>query len=265
MKKLLVLALGISSPLLASYDGCGYFDGFYAGITGGVATHMADASLETRATFGGFGTTVETLQDTSKAHIYDISPWGELFAGWGRQCGCYYWGGRLGINFSHFNPKLRSTAANLDPGDEAIALLDDSLKTEMWTAEYTFDFKPGIVFCERTMLFGILGAAINKERLIGKSQFTLLPGDGLNRSASDEIKVEKEKTSAGFRGGLGLEYMLTQCLSLQLSYVYTHYWHLKENVTQNFTDSVGDTLTHSVAFSTNSHKQVTSIGLAYYF
>ena len=265
MKKLLVLALGISSPLLASYDGCGYFDGFYAGITGGVATHMADTHLETSTIFETIGPD-EALENTSKAHIYDISPWGELFAGWGRQCGCYYWGGRFGINFSHFNPKLRSTAANLDPGDEqALALLDDSLKTEMWTAEYTLDFKPGIVFCERTMLFGILGAAINKERLIGKSQFTQIPGNNVQISAFNEIKVEEEKTSAGFRGGLGLEYMLTQCLSLQLSYVYTHYWRLKENVTQNFTDSVGNTDTHSAAFSTNSHKQVTSIGLAYYF
>ncbi len=288
----ILLSCGSLSADLNSFfcGGCGYFDGFYVGASGGVAINHAETEVDTAGNVLYFfqqGIILpQKLVNKRDNNIYEIRPWGEVFTGWGKQCSCFYWGGRFGINFSNFDPKAESSAisdvALLDEGGldfisfNAKLLLDDCLKKKMRTVEYTLDFKPGMVFCDRTMVFGIIGAAFNRVQLKGKSTFNL-EGEVVDIvepepfSLFNEISVDKKKTSAGFRGGLGIEHMLNRCLSFQLSYVYTQYWRLSES--DEFTFFSGGEVTpppiitasHDASFSTKASKHVVSIGLAYYF
>ncbi len=302
----MLLSCGSLSANLKSFffDGCGYFDGFYVGAAGGVASNHAKTEFDTASNIifvqdllpmglGSFSSDIDVV-NKSDNDIYEIRPWGEVFVGWGKQCSCFYLGGRFGINFSNFDLKTESSAMSdvdvdviVTTGGDPIldltidfdttALLDDHLKTEMRTVEYTLDFKPGIVFCDRTMVFGIIGAAFNRAHLRGHSKFDLagtfveITGQGVQIDESfsefNEIWVDKKKTSAGFRGGLGIEYMLNRCLGIQLSYVYTQYWSLSESDEFTFADEGPPLIEfiHEASFSTKTRKQVTSIGIAYHF
>lgn len=298
----MLLSCGSLSANLKSFffDGCGYFDGFYVGAAGGVATNHAKTEFDTASNiileqeiqFGTFSADIDFV-NKSDNDIFEIRPWGEVFVGWGKQCSCFYLGGRFGINFSNFDLKTESStgmsdidvdvngsvggAVNFELAFDTTGLLNDHLKTEMRTVEYTLDFKPGIVFCDRTMVFGIIGAAFNRAQLKGHSKFDLAgeiknfvidpPANVVSFSEFNEIWVDKKKASAGFRGGLGIEYMLNRCLGIQLSYVYTHYWSLSESDEFAFTgmeEPITD-FSHEANFSTKTSKQVASIGIAYHF
>ncbi|MFZ0565572.1 MAG: hypothetical protein WAM28_05250 [Chlamydiales bacterium] len=270
------LLLGISG-LYADYGSlncsdCCCFDGFYAGGGLGAAVNTAKTKVDM---FSNIILIVESetdvplaLSNTIDDGIYETSPWGELFVGWGKQCSCLYLGGRFGINFSSFCPKVDSNVSLV--GDSSGILdvdnfiIDSNLKTKLWCVEYTFDFKPGIVFCKRAMLFGIIGVAVNKERLMGRSIFTASSTIGIG-SISNENQVDRDKTSAAFRGGLGVEYMFARCWSLQLNSVYTRYWKLRGSETAFFLFPGVNPNTHSSAFSTRASKYVASIGLTRYF
>ncbi len=226
MKLAKFFTLIFSSSCLIASSPCDYyhpFAGFYAGASGGITTQMADSKFDALITVLVAGTT-ETNELIEKSKNYRIKPWGEVFAGWGLQCGNIYLGGRLGVNFSSFdiNHKYEEIATTITPGVfEAVQTENLNTRTKLSTAEFTFDFKPGWVFCQRTLFFGLLGGAVNKERF--KGSFTdSLSEVGLPPFAS-LISVNKRRTSVAFRGGFGVEHMITRCLSLQVAYTFTQY------------------------------------------
>lgn len=244
---------------------CGTFDGFYVGAGGGVATNMADAGTKTAAQINTLFSPDELLLQQQHNSVFQMRPWGEIFGGWGRQCGYLYLGGRFGVSFSDFSPKAQAYSNSLDPdpNDQVYAPLEDTLKTKMWTTEYTLDFKPGWVFCQNTMLYGIFGAAINKERLEGTSHLLYLGGGS---TADDLVSVRQEKTRGALRLGIGIEQKLKPCLSLYGSYVYTTYPQLRGQHSQIYQTTPPRTaLPHSGEFSTKPSKQVASLGLSYFF
>lgn len=233
---------------------CRPFSGFFIGVNGGIATNMAETSMFSD---------VLNLQDVSQTYlaennVYQLRALGEVFGGWGWQFCWLYLGGRIGVNFSKFDPQANLEAEILDTG--VLNVQQNSLKTDLRTAEFTADFKPGIVFCNNTMFFGIFGAAFNKQHMHGRASFSTADLPGALSTA--EVEVTRERSFAGFRGGAGIEHMFCSCLSINLMYVYTHYWELTETatVTNTVVADAGPTAT----FMTQAHKQVTSIGLTVY-
>lgn len=238
---------------------CRPFSGFFVGVNGGIATNMAETSMFSNLVNEG------DLSESflTENNIYQLRPWGEVFGGWGWQFCWLYLGGRVGANFSRFDPESRLNAQIFEiiagvPG--SIDTYNNTIKTELRITEYTFDFKPGIVFCNNTMLFGIFGAALNKQHMHGKSMYEL-SGPDVTDPGTAEIEVSRRRSSAGFRGGAGIEHMFCGCLSLNLMYVYTRYWELSDTDSRINPVDQGFTAT----FSTKAHKQVTSIGLTAYF
>lgn len=238
---------------------CRPFSGFFVGVNGGIATNMAETSIFSDViTLASNGESFSTDNN-----IYQLRPWGEVFGGWGWQFCWLYLGGRVGANFSKFDPDSHLDAQIVSLG--ATQFFDvhrDNIKTELRITEYTFDFKPGIVFCNNTMLFALFGAALNKQHMHGRavySFFAIPPGD----AGTSTIEVSRRRSSAGFRGGAGIEHMFCGCLSLNLTYVYTRYWELSETESRNDFPDLNQGFT--ATFSTKAHKQVTSIGLTAYF
>jgi opacity protein-like surface antigen len=250
--------------------GCDPFEGMYVGAAIGPATNMASQSSNTLARFDAQMDPGDQLALVSHGDFYHVRPWGEVYTGWGmRFCNWLYLGGRFGVNFSSFHVNGPTSQSNLvileptTPPDFTITL-SDAAHTKTWSVEYTLDFKPGIVWCDQTMLFGIIGAAFNRATLNGDSRFVYANAEGLTTNST--LRVRGRETSAGLRGGIGLEQMLTYCISLNISYVYTSYWSLEAK-------GRGDTQTqlgvladgHNSRFTSRARRQVTSIGLSYYF
>ena len=242
------------------YEKCGYFDGFYIGAAGGVASNIADTKLDTSADGELVFFDILVSQDrTAKCKLTELRPWGELLAGWGRECGCFYYGARFGINFSDFSPKATFTTSDASIFEEGEQILSsvriEDVEFEMRTTEYTLDFKPGFIFCDRTMLYGLFGAAFYKGHLRGKSTLTF-------NTEENTLSIDKRETSTGFRGGIGVEHMITRCISLHLNYVYTCYGRLSQQKTFEGGNGINS---NSIELSSEASKQVTSLGLAYYF
>jgi opacity protein-like surface antigen len=245
------------------------FNGFFLGVAGGAATNLAQSSLSTSASYVRSGTITDVLTDYAKADVYQIAPWGEIFGGWGIQPASWlYLGGRLAVSFSSFHPDLKSSASQTEAAGAAYsASLSDKVKTKMQPVEFTFDFKPGFVFCQKTMLSVLLGGAYNKEQLRGSSDFTFTDTAVVpSVSYPNNFSVNHKKTSVGFRWGLGLEQLLTSYLSLQANYTYTYYWTLKDSNSSTVTTPFGSVVNgHQANMKTDASKEVVSLGLAFYF
>lgn len=69
----------------------------------------------------------------------------------------------------------------------------------------------------------------------------------------------------GFRGGFGLEQMLTRCLALNLSWVCTSYWTQEATAVGDLQSLAINVNGHRARFRSRARKQTTSIGLSYYF
>ncbi len=224
------------------------FSGFYVGVGGGVATNMADAAFISTFTIGGASGTLIFDND-----FYQVRPWGEVYGGWGWQFCWLYLGARVGANFSQYDPNGEALLVNAATD---VITLGSTLTTKLQATEYTFDFKPGVVFCNNTMFFGIFGAAVNKERMEGRMIFT----NSDNPVLFSENELKRSRSSAALRGGAGIEHLFCECLSIHLMYVYTNYWELQKS-----TSATVGAFTLTQIASTKAHKQVTSAGLTFYF
>lgn len=258
-----------SSPLKAGYfnEYCSPFDGFYLGVAAGPETQRADAEIATTVVFPDtFAATIHTVTDVSDLTIDQIQPFGEIFGGWGRQWSKWvYVGGRLGVNFSSFHITSANTIVNNDVDSEFFSTLSDKVRTRLLSSEFTFDLKPGVVFCQRSMLFGIIGGAYTNEKLNGESAF-VFTNMGSTVTSFNSVHLEKSKTFVGIRYGFGLETFLYKCLSLQVSYIYTDYPKFTVSGTGNVTNENGTVPGgYGAKFSTKPSKQLFSLGLAWYF
>ncbi|NGX60940.1 MAG: hypothetical protein K940chlam9_00415 [Chlamydiae bacterium] len=260
-KKYLILLLGSLLATTPSFSasikeclcgGCGPFDGGYVGVSGGVAGHGVKQHVESEVTnvesevaSNGMDFSCFSGRDSHT----DYCGYGEIFGGWGRQCSCLYLGGRLGVNFTNSDRKKTFI-------DEQ-EMNFNTIGTELRTTEVTFDFKPGLVFCQKAMIFGTLGAAFNCQELKGKSEAIIVDG-------GNGFDFKEDKSGAGFRIGGGIEYLFCRCISLQAGYVYSDYWRLRANREEEFLVDEIEFL-HTIQFSNNICRHTFSLGLAYYF
>lgn len=164
---------------------CDTFEGLYAGAAIDPTTNMASQDIVSSGLITTiFGT--DTTRDFSTADLYDTRLWGELYTGYGlRFCNWIYLGGRFGINFSSFGVGSQSIGAHEDIFDDSfISTLRNQTNHKLWSVEYTLDFKPGIVWCDRTMIFGIIGAAFNQGTLRGDAFAQYTPTNAPQTQAS---------------------------------------------------------------------------------
>jgi len=214
---LLCLSFCICESLTAGLFMCdNTFDGIYFGISGGVGTNMAKTKSTTLVGFN-FQDPLQ-LEPIRECKFYTIKPSGEFFAGWGKQFSCFYLGGRAGINFIDQNVNVSSITKERIRSSPVFVTLEETISSEMWCAEYTLDFKPGLVLCDRALLFGIVGGAYNKERLVGTSRFIDVDtGDTL---VDVEISDEKKRICWGAQNRVWLRipvlFMLNRSGELRL-------------------------------------------------
>lgn len=260
--------LSFSSLYVMASSGCcledeRYYTGFYLGLAGGAQANMFTASLTASADTIYGNQEQLTLDRYEQQHHYQVSPMGEIYCGWGLRCACLYLGGRLGVNYSRFNINIDSQSEAIVSSTDFGSVIDN-MRMRLREVEYTVDFKPGIVICNRTLLFALVGAALNKESLKATSHSASFEFN-TNISTANTISLEKDKNGAGYRIGGGLEQMLSRCLSANLTFVYTNYWTLNRSINTTFLSSNGITLRHDLSMKGKAEKWAISAGLSYYF
>lgn len=268
----LIIALSLSSGIYANC--CTPFSGFYAGVAAGIVTNSADMRLVTSGNNGEelVGMISESVlvtngidkQTTCKES--EIKELGEIYAGWGCQfANQLYLGIRIGANFSRYSIDEEVVARSriISSQIQNTSVVSDKIRTRLWTTEYTFDFKPGFVFCSQTMLFGIFGVAFNEGRMAASSQTRTVILLGLPVLVTDNapFDIQDKKRQGALRLGFGLEQQLSKCLSLELSYVYTTYQRLEGKLAPLPSNAFGP---RTAAFSSRPKRQFLTIGFSYH-
>ncbi len=243
LKKVSLLTIGIFAPTFANAGGDGRFDGYYAGVMGGVLETNANMSVSALAQYTPFfaNNALATLtQDLVKTYRY--KGMGEVYLGYGDffYDSNYYWAieifGRIGTSKNTLN----NTA--IDNQDTNL-LLSNSTSMRLKNFEYGADFLPGYLFDKNSLIYGRIGVAFNELTIENNTNFAFQSGP--NNTATI-INGAKSRESAFLRLGIGLEHKVCSNMSLTADYIYTYYGKLN-------TSSVGRTLSgeDGTAFNAN--------------
>jgi opacity protein-like surface antigen len=185
-----------------------YFDGFYAGLGGGVVSSTAD----TKTTFtidqvaiptylSGNGTRI--FSATKKMDLGKHGVNGNVFAGFGRTLNSsYYLGGELFGNL--FSPKMKGSVTSTY----------FNISTEV-KSPYSFggDIRGGYLIYPKVMLYVLFGLDYAKFKVDTSAWYT----------TTGSMSNDFSKWKLGYMPGLGVEIGLCEYLSLRAQYTYTFY------------------------------------------
>lgn len=222
------------------------FDGFYLGASGGLANLQVNVQAERK---------VFSPSHTENNQLASRSGWGEIYGGWGdRICQCFYLGGRLGWNYASYDVKEPLTFHTQGTISSAIFVsnLSSQARTKLNTSEFFADAKPGWILGCGTMVFGLVGVAVNREALQEKDS----GGAGFTIFTPISFSSHQQSHKAALRLGLGLDQCLFCHVHLVASYVYTRYQKLSVS---------GRSGNQTTQVTAKPRKSVGALGLAYYF
>jgi opacity protein-like surface antigen len=232
MRKVLVsiFAISFSSLVFASGDlfvkPTNYFDGFYAGIGGGVSHTTANvkAAVNTVITETPSGQQVSSTEEFStnqNADLGETSLAGELFAGYGKSFNIKSNRNNLYLGFEVFG-KITPTKETANTSNQFISA-DGNSYTSSLTAElenhyssFSFgaDLRFGYLITPKTMIYVLAGGDV--------APFAYMV-EGAIPAYSVVYGRRDLQWRGGFMPGVGIESMLTDHWSLRAQYVYS-YW-----------------------------------------
>ncbi|MEC7839769.1 MAG: outer membrane beta-barrel protein [Chlamydiota bacterium] len=256
-----ILGLLLTEPCKAE------FGGVYFGQSFGNAHNKANFSSETNsvAVFG----LPHTMTISSQPKNDNESFWGEIYGGYG----CTYFshlyvGLRVGANLSYFDVKNRNSSSLSQALTQDISIsstITNHPEVKLWLPEATFDQKIGWVFCQKTLVFGLVGFAVNRPSLKGS---VVASDSGSGDTPFDgevNFSLRKKGQYIHFRCGVGLEYQFLCNWGLQFLYTHTNYGKLSYKGVDTYTDNSSVSLTASTSIKTKINKEVYSVGFVHYF
>ncbi len=209
---------------------------------------------------------INTLETEFSHTAEEMAPSVGLSFGWGRQfCSSLYFGVCAGVHLCEFDVHARFQADFQLVGDDPLLnRIKDRNRVSLNFCEYTVDARPGFVVGCDTLLFGIGGLAFNRISLDCETEGVLV-----TNSVDEAVMTPTSEalTTLGLRGGFGLEQKISPCVSVVLTYVYTHYLVRPSAMQKRIVRDANGMDIFSVLSSTQARarRQSTSIGLSYYF
>lgn len=264
-------------------------DGFYAELQGGglimngskiKSQVIAEDYFEPAGSPFGFVTT----EDSQFLNAADTSGIGEINLGFGHQLGAYpvYFGGEFFASEAN-----RGINNNLDTTRRAVItfLPEDSLNVKLSTEnnfqlrdfEYGISLKAGILLTPSTLLYGVVGEAVNQLELKPANSFSQnSPVLNLDSNLVTETSAQTSKSVNGLRLGGGIEKYIQNNFALNVNYIYTNYGRIDadsvadlNSLQPSFDPSFLRVISTPNGFRTNSKNSITSqqilLGLKYYF
>lgn len=258
---LIFLALLFTEPSEAS------FQGFYLGQSFGLACNVGKFSSESTsdAVFG----LPYTLTLTAHNKDENESLWGEIYCGWG----CTYFnrlyvGVRAGANLSDFDVKNCSTSSlnhQISPDIPISSSIATYPYVKLWLAEVTLDQKIGWMICPNTLIFALVGAALNRPSLKGSSAATSSSGGDTPFDGNVEFSLDNNGQLLHFRYGAGLEYQFLCNWAFQFLYTQTEYGKLRFSQSDDVTGGSDASLSYSTKIKAKISKKVFSVGFVRYY
>ena len=223
--KLLVVAIGslvCASAFAATNSG---FEGFYAGArVGGLSTN-AKIENNSSATFVNQYDSDNQLNSSGSNNIWDSSVAGDLFAGYGQfmNNSNIYLGGEIFAELGDPGATMNQSSYHQQPNDdEDNETLNTRTETSLDHVGFGVDFRPGYLIDNNTLVYGRIGAVVNRETINSNDVFSFddLQADVITNNV---LNASRTRDVVGIRFGLGAERRINQNLSATVDYVYTDY------------------------------------------
>ena len=165
------------------------------------------------------------LADKSYLTSADTNFAGTIFAGYAMIWNRWYVGAQVGLSAGERRTRMRSF--NRDPRVVAQNLIDVDTNVKLAAFEFDVDLHPGFYIQRNTLLYGIVGMALNKLRVTstvvvqgGAAAFFLPP------PAYGTDQFSKSLRKVYLRLGFGFQKDFTKNVSLFFNYIYTNYYGL---------------------------------------
>lgn len=232
-----------------------YFNGFYAGLGGGVSDANADlnaTSVITHAIDFRYIDIINTLTHQTNVTASETFGMGTVDVGYSRVFGRRFY---LGLEFiGTYNSDdiyaSTSTTANkvVLQGPfvfDTTARLSHNIRVHFNDFEPNLVLEPGVLINDRAVLYGIVGMTWNKVRTTLNSTLTFNSSvyNSLEGVAGDLADFISTTHSAGstqtkdktyFTVGAGLKGMITDRLALRMDYRYINYGTITQSRTNTF-------------------------------
>jgi opacity protein-like surface antigen len=276
MKNLVIgiLALGFASIVFASGDmfvkPVNYFDGFYAGIGGGVTYTRADATAAGSGTFvhdetynmGTIPTSegVSTLPLSLDTSLSEFMVAGEAFVGFGKSFAI----GNVGRNNFYLGLEIFGKLTPMDPDNsvsntkneninaippsgQAAVANSGTLDADLYNyCSFGGDLRFGYLITPKIMVYLLAGIdvapfqyTVNYNGTASYDLYNLIDGNLYPESLSAGGSSRDTSWKTGFSPGIGVEAMLTNKLSLRAQFVYTYWGDGGFNSSSSYTSGNG--------------------------
>ena len=216
-----------------------YFDGFYAGLGGGVVS----ATSNVRENYNNNDPS-NTLSVNNKMDLGKHGLNGNVFLGFGKTLRSIYLGGEVFGNV--FNPEWESSTVGGTPGAPSI-LMKTKVKSPY---SYGGDIRAGYVVSPRVMLYALFGLDYAKFEV--KSNVNNPPNGGVTNNFN--------KWRLGYMPGVGIEVGLANHLSLRGQYTYTFYPSFSHSTT-----NTSGPITHTLNTKVDADRGLFTLMLSWLF
>jgi len=221
------------------------FDGFYGGISGGVVnTHgyfdtHASAEIDRNSL-----SVAETYEHAMDVDGHEDEAIGRVDIGFGHTFNSQIY---LGVELGASTGKRRISGFGSAPYDGLNEGAEDTVTNSFSTrvsaeadnGEWTVDLKPGLVFSDHALLYGRIGAAFNKVKMNSTTSFffeeSISDGEIISGTEKEEIATHDSCDQVALRLGLGLAYLVSRHIAVNLDYTYTDYGRLRASAKKDIT------------------------------
>ncbi len=262
----------IPAIMAASAATAGGFDGFYVGAGIGDSVTVGSSRFDGSTTLSTAGTPESRFSLSGRSAFKKETFAGQLFAGYGWNCDCWYLGGEIYVKGFGKHGGRSTYSTTLTDLEVPVTSITEtiSVHSKLRSAEWGIDFRPGWLIGECTMLYGRVGAAFNQIREeLHRSTTVSIANLGATLSNSGNPHSRKKNHTA-LRLGLGLEHKFMECWSIRADWVYTSFRrHGNDNGFSNTRTGTGsfagETLTTTANAHSRLHNHTTMLGLSYYW
>ena len=249
-----------------------FFHGFYIGQGVGVAFNTANVDLRKNAFRDGRIPQVDgTLNHFSTMDLYQNRLYGEFYGGWSYQfCMGLHIGARAGVNFSSFGIIHKEKTIESNPTSLTIngfTHQEIEIESKIRSVDYTIDGKVGWAFGLDTMVYFLIGGALNKPEAVLKTdsmlEFLIAGVPSSKQRIVDKGSSKKYRLNLHF--GFGIEQKLFEHLGLDILYSFTNYSERIVRVSGQDDTVGGNTLGYSSKLKSQIKRHAFTAGLAYHF
>lgn len=185
-------------------------------------------------------------------HTSEINGLGTVYAGYGFQWKRLYTGVEIFSQYAPFTKNRTDQTTYIIPG---VTDYFNRIKTKKEINPWQFgvEARPGFALTPFTLIYGKIGTSV--ATIKGNSDVLYSISSPFVMDGSIPLNLSRKSTRAVLRGGGGIEYLITSCLSLRAEYIYTHYgkMHLKGfNQVHTTTGNILN-LSHDTTIKFSSH------------